>query len=322
VSGPNHTRPDDLLRDADLAMYRAKSNGKARCEVFDHTMNAHVAERLALETAMRRAMERHEFRVYYQPIVDLGDSSIVSFEALVRWEHPQRGLVPPAEFIPLAEEAGMIVPIGAWVLEEACRQATLWQTERCPDRPLLMSVNVSARQFQSADLLETVSDILDRTGFAPTQLKLELTESMMLNDVEWTVQRLRDLRELSIQIAIDDFGTGYSSLAYLRRFPTSILKIDRSFIARIGKDVEDEAIVRSIVTLARDLGMQVVAEGIETAEQLEILRGLGCDYGQGYYFSPPLPSHVAETLVGTSASAPGRGAILPLQPRSEIGLAS
>lgn len=312
VSGPAHSRPDDLLRDADLAMYRAKANGKARCEVFDHTMNAQASERLALETALRRAIERKELRVYYQPLVRIDTAAVVGFEALVRWQHPDRGLISPAEFIPLAEETGMIVPIGAWVLEEACRQVQLWQEERCNGRGLLLSVNVSARQFQSPDLVETVANVLEETGFNPTHLKLELTESMMMHDVERTIQRLDELKGLSIQLVVDDFGTGYSSLAYLRRFPISVLKVDKSFIWRLGTDPGDDAIVRSIVTLAGDLGMQVVAEGIETAEQLEALRVLQCDYGQGYYFSPPVPSHLAETFVTPSA-----GILLPvpLSPR-------
>jgi diguanylate cyclase (GGDEF)-like protein/PAS domain S-box-containing protein len=323
VSGPAHTGPDDLLREADLAMYRAKANGKGRCELFDHTMNAHFTERLALETSMRRAVERDELRVFYQPIVDLEDGGVVGFEALVRWQHPQRGLIPPAEFIPLAEETGMIVPIGAWVLEEACRQVQQWQDERCPGRALLLSVNVSARQFQSPDLVETVAEVLERTGFNPTHLKLELTESLMMHDVGRTIQRLDELKQLSIQLAIDDFGTGYSSLAYLRRFPISVLKIDRTFVNRLGTDPQDDAIVRSIVTLSSDLGMQVVAEGIETADQLATLRELRCDYGQGYLFSRPLPSEQAEEVVTPEAGVPWPAPIRPLPaPRGEISIAS
>ena len=329
VSGPTHTTPGDLLRDADLAMYRAKANGKGRCEVFNHTMNVHFTERLALESNMRRSIERGELRVHYQPIVRLDDESVVGFEALVRWEHPQRGLIPPAEFIPIAEETGMIVPLGAWVLEEACRQVQQWQDQRCHGRALLLSVNVSARQFQSPDLVDTVAEVLQRTGFNPTSLKLELTESVMMRDVERTTQRLHELKALSIQLVIDDFGTGYSSLAYLRQFPITVLKIDRTFVNRLGTDPQDDAIVRSIVTLSRDLGMEVVAEGIETPAQLETLRALGCDYGQGYYFSRPLPSAQAEELVtleaGMPTSAPGQVTPAPLRslpPRSGISIAS
>ena len=311
VSGPNHTGPDDLLRDADLAMYRAKSNGKARSEMFDQTMNAEASERLALESSMRRAIEREEFRVYYQPIVSLSDVQTVGFEALVRWEHPQRGLVSPADFIPIAEETGLIVPIGGWVLEEACRQMRAWQTGGLLDRPLMLSVNVSARQFQGKDLVESIGAVLERTGFDPMNLKLELTESLMMQDVERTIQRLHELKKLSIQIGLDDFGTGYSSLAYLRRFPINLLKIDRSFVGRLGMDPNDDAIVRSIVRLAVDLGMQVVAEGIETVDQLVMLQDLGCTYGQGYYFSRPVPAHQAHQLI---ASTNGRS-------RQPVGLA-
>jgi diguanylate cyclase (GGDEF)-like protein/PAS domain S-box-containing protein len=329
VSGPTHTTPGDLLRDADLAMYRAKANGKGRCEVFNHTMNVHFTERLALESSMRRSIERGELRVHYQPIVRLDDETVVGFEALVRWEHPQRGLIPPSEFIPIAEETGMIVPLGAWVLEEACRQVQQWQDERCHGRALLLSVNVSARQFQSPDLVETVAEVLKRTGFNPTSLKLELTESLMMRDVERTTQRLHELKALAIQLVIDDFGTGYSSLAYLRQFPITVLKIDRTFVNRLGTDPQDDAIVRSIVTLSRDLGMEVVAEGIETPEQLKTLRELGCDYGQGFYFSRPLPSAQAEELVtreaGLATPTPGLvtpAPLRPLPPRNGISIAS
>jgi diguanylate cyclase (GGDEF)-like protein/PAS domain S-box-containing protein len=329
VSGPTHTKPGDLLRDADLAMYRAKANGKGRCEVFNDTMNVHFTERLALESSMRRSVERNELRVHYQPIVKLDDETVVGFEALVRWEHPQRGLIPPSDFIPIAEETGMIVPIGAWVLEEACRQVQQWQEERCDGRALLLSVNVSARQFQAPDLVGTVASVLERTGFNPTSLKLELTESMMMHDVERTILRLHELKKLSVQLAIDDFGTGYSSLAYLRQFPITVLKIDRTFVKRLGMDPQDDAIVRSIVTLSRDLGMEVVAEGIETVEQLATLRALDCDYGQGYHFSRPLPSAQAEALVtpeaGLPAPAPGlvtAAALRALPPFGGISIAS
>jgi EAL domain-containing protein (putative c-di-GMP-specific phosphodiesterase class I) len=285
-------------------------------------MNEQASERLALESHMRRAIERDELRVFYQPIVRLDDASVVGFEALVRWEHPQLGLISPADFIPLAEETGMIVPIGAWVLEEACRQVKTWQDDHCADRALLLSVNVSARQFQGPDLVETVAAVLERTGFDPTSLKLELTESLMMQDVERTIQRLHELKGLSIQLAIDDFGTGYSSLAYLRRFPISVLKVDQSFIHRLGTGAQDDAIVRSIVTLASDLGMQVVAEGIETVEQLTALRALKCTYGQGYYFSRPLPAQHAEAFVTAASGVPGPTVIRPLPPHGGMSIAS
>jgi diguanylate cyclase (GGDEF)-like protein/PAS domain S-box-containing protein len=322
LSGPGHTGPDDLLRDADQAMYRAKANGKARCEIYDETMNEQVIERLALETSMRRSIERNELRVYYQPIVRLDNATVAGFEALVRWEHPERGIISPADFIPLAEETGMIVPIGLWVLEEACRQVQVWRDERCPGRGLMLSVNVSARQFQSPDLVETIAAAIERSGIDPRYLKLELTESMVMHDVERTIQRLHQLKALNLELSIDDFGTGYSSLAYLRRFPISVLKVDKSFVHRIGTDRQDEAIVRSIVTLARDLGMQVVAEGIETADQLDVLVGLGCDYGQGYYFSRPVPAHQAELLVTPAAGVPMPSPMRPRKLRGDISIAS
>jgi len=303
LSAPNHDCPDDLLRDADLAMYRAKANGKARCEVFDHTMNARVTERLALETSLRRALDRDEFRVHYQPIIDLATGEVAGFEALIRWEHPQRGLVPPAEFIPLAEETGLILPIGRWVLEEACQQIKTWQMLYDPEHRLTLSVNVSARQLQHQGLVETVADVLERTELDPTTLKLELTESLMMQDLDLTIDRLRALKALNIELALDDFGTGYSSLAYLRRLPVSFLKIDRSFVKQLGVDPDDSAIVRTIVALAHDLGMTVIGEGVETEGQFRELRRLGCAYGQGYHFGRPVPAAVAERML---AGAPAR----------------
>jgi EAL domain-containing protein (putative c-di-GMP-specific phosphodiesterase class I) len=232
----------------------------------------------------------------------------------VRWEHPQRGLISPSELIPIAEETGLILPLGAWVSEEACRQTRAWQDE-VTGRPLMVSVNVSARQFQSLDLVQSVSDVLKRTGLEPGCLKLELTESLMVQDVDRVIERLRELEGFSIQLAVDDFGTGYSSLAYLRRFPISVLKIDQSFVEKIGTDPQDDAIVRSIVTLAHELGMQVIGEGIETYGQLELLRQLDCDYGQGFYFSSPLPAHVAQSLLAAQASDEGRVTLFPLTAR-------
>ena len=297
LSAPDRDRPDDLLRDADLAMYRAKANGKSRYEVFDHTMNARVTERLALETSLRRALERGEFRVHYQPIIDLADGEVSGFEALVRWEHPKRGLVSPLDFIPLAEETGLILPIGRWVLEESCRQIVAWQRLIGPERRLMLSVNISARQLQHPGLVETVAEILEQTGLEPSSLKLELTESLMMHDLDLTIERLRALLALGIELALDDFGTGYSSLAYLRRLPVSFLKIDRSFVKQLGVDPEDSAIVRAIVSLAHDLGMTVVGEGVETDGQRRELRRLGCSYGQGYLFSRPVSADVAEALL-------------------------
>jgi diguanylate cyclase (GGDEF)-like protein/PAS domain S-box-containing protein len=301
MNGPGHQTPNDLLRDADLAMYHAKMNGKACCELFDQTMNSPASERLHLETSLHRALERAELRVFYQPIVDIVSGDVAGFEALVRWAHPQRGLIPPGEFIPLAEETGLIVPLDAWVLQEACRQFQEWQARH--SRPLLLSVNISARQLQSPSLIQTVANAIESTGLDPRYLKLELTESVMIGDVDLVRERLRELKKLSIQIAIDDFGTGFSSLAYLRDLPINCVKLDRSFIARLGTDPRDNAIVRSIVTLAHDLGLTVVGEGIELAEQLAALNELGCDFGQGFYFSAGVPADVAGGLLSTGLIA-------------------
>ncbi|MCC6174212.1 MAG: EAL domain-containing protein [Chloroflexi bacterium] len=302
LSDASYDRAGDLLRDADLAMYRAKANGRGRHEVFDHSMNARIAERLTLETSLRRAIERNELRVHYQPIVALEDGAISGFEALLRWEHPQRGLIPPGEFIPLAEETGLILPIGRWVLEESCRQVTEWQA-RFGERPLTLAVNISARQLQDPGLVDTVAAILRDTGFPPANLKLEITESIMIQDVDRTIEKLRQLDALAIDIALDDFGTGYSSLSYLRRLPVAVLKLDRSFVSRLGQDRKDEAIIRAVVTLSRDLGLQVVGEGVETSEQMRELWKLGCHYAQGYFFSKPLPGKAAEELVVKAAGS-------------------
>jgi diguanylate cyclase (GGDEF)-like protein/PAS domain S-box-containing protein len=300
MNAPSHRTPNDLLRDADLAMYRAKTGGKARCEMFDQTMNSPASERLHLETSLHRALERKELRVFYQPIVDLADGTVTGFEALVRWAHPQRGLILPGGFLKLAEETGLILPLGAWVLQEACRQFQEWQAQYA--RPLLLSVNISAKQLQSPDLVQTIADALDSSGLDPRCLKLELTESVMIGDIGLVRERLAELEKLTIQIAIDDFGTGFSSLAYLRDLPISIVKIDRSFVSRLGTDHRDNAIVRSIVSLAHDLDLTVIGEGIELPEQLGTLRELGCDYGQGFFFSAGVPANVAGELLRTGLS--------------------
>lgn len=312
LNEPAHTCANDLLRDADLAMYRAKSNGKGRCAVFHRTMNTRITERLSLETSLRGALERGELAVYYQPVVDLSTGVIVGCEALARWLHPERGVVQPGDFIPLAEETGLIVPIGAWILEEACRQAERWKREH--NLSLRVSVNVSPRQFESPDFVDTVTRTLAETGLPLHHLKLELTEGVLMRDVGLAVARLRELEEMSVQIAVDDFGTGYSSLAYLRQFTVSQLKIDRAFIARIGADPLDDAMTRSVITLAHNLGMQVVGKGIETAEQKAFLQAEGCDLGQGYYFSPPLPSQLVETLLLPDPAVHGRPTVVPRTP--------
>ncbi len=295
-SSMGYEEPEDMLRDADTAMYRAKERGAKCHEVFDKTMHSQVASRLQMESDLRRALEREEFFLCYQPIVSLDTGQLAGFEALVRWQHPERGLVSPAQFIPLAEETGLILQIGHWVLQEACRQMKAWQ-EMYPARfPLQMSVNLSSKQFTQADLIEQIRAILETTKLDAQYLKLELTESALMDNVENAIKQLAEIRDLGIELSIDDFGTGYSSLSYLHRFPLNTLKIDRSFVMSMNEK-ENVEIVRTIIALAGSLGMEVIAEGVETFDQLTQLRRLDCGYGQGYYFSKPVAAEAAELFV-------------------------
>jgi diguanylate cyclase (GGDEF)-like protein len=303
LSADRYEQPDDVLRDADIAMYRAKGQGRGRFELFDTEMLAHVVTRRELETDLRKALERQEFIIHYQPIVKLGIRRIVGFEALVRWQHPTRGLISPAEFIPMAEETGLIVPIGYWVLAEACRQIGEWHVQFPADPPLTISVNLSVRQCAQPDLVQKVAHILEETSLDASDLKLELTESMIVEDADSTSAMLSELRALGVQVQMDDFGTGYSSLGYLQRLPIDTLKIDRTFVNRMGKDDSGSEIVRTILALAHDLGMKVVAEGIETDEQLSELKSMGCEYGQGYLFTKPIDSQMASALLAKSLEA-------------------
>ena len=287
LSATGYDRPEDILRDADTAMYRAKENGKARYEVFDQGMHARAVSRLQLESDLRRAVEEKQFCVYYQPIVCLHTGRLAGFEALVRWNHPRRGLVSPADFIPVAEETGLIVPISEWVLQEACKHIREMQMVFPSHRSLSLSVNLSARQVAQSDLLDRIQSALATSRLSPHCLKLEITESVVMENAEAATLMFKQLRALGVQLSIDDFGTGYSSLSYLHRFPLNYLKIDRSFVSRLTTD-NDNAIVRTISTLARNLGMEVIAEGIETEEQYQQLKMLGCEYGQGYLFSHPV----------------------------------
>jgi diguanylate cyclase (GGDEF)-like protein/PAS domain S-box-containing protein len=298
LSTTGYTNEEEVLRDADTVMYRAKAGGSARYEVFDQRMHARVVAQLKLENDLRRAIERKEFRLHYQPIVSIESGRVTGFEALVRWQHPERGLVQPAEFIPTAEETGLIVPLGSWVLEAACRQMRAWHDLSPLHRDLKLSVNLSGRQFAQADLLERITRVLAETRLDPRCLQLEITESVVMDNAKAIISLMGQLRALGLELAIDDFGTGYSSLSYLQRFPIHTLKIDRSFISERGEDDRDNAeIVRTIILLARNMGKEVVAEGVETEEQFARLRELECGYGQGYLFSRPQDAATTERLL-------------------------
>jgi diguanylate cyclase (GGDEF)-like protein/PAS domain S-box-containing protein len=300
-SRPPHGTAEDLLRDADAALYQAKGAGKGRAIIFDAAMVNQAAERLDLETDLSLALRRGELRLYYQPEVDIATGEVAGMEALLRWQHPRRGIIGPAEFIPLAEETGLIVPIGRWALEEACRQARAWESLRQGRGPLVMSVNLSVQQLQQSGFVADVAAILRRTGMDPRNLRLEITESMLLDDVEPVIGTLTALKALGVQLALDDFGTGYSSLNYLTQFAADTLKIDQSFIRRLESDDGALAIVHAITTLAQALGMNVTAEGIETAEQLAKAQLL-CDHGQGFYFSEPVTGDELTRLLRRKAA--------------------
>jgi diguanylate cyclase (GGDEF)-like protein/PAS domain S-box-containing protein len=301
-AGPDD-RPDELLRDADVAMYAAKQRGKGSYAIFEPRMRTRAWARLELEADLRRAVDRGEFRVHYQPIIELATGRVDGVEALVRWQHPERGLVLPAQFIPLAEETGLIVPIGHWVLREACRQVRTWQEGLPGVGPLMVGVNLSPRMLAQPSLVDDVARILGQTGLDPGCLKLEITEGVMMQEGEATLATLRHLKALGVQLAVDDFGTGYSSLAYLQRFPLDVLKIDRAFVGSLGEGAEGTVIARTVVALAKALGLAVTAEGIETAEQAEQLKELGADRGQGYHFARPQPAEALTTLLGSGLVA-------------------
>ncbi|HEY9199949.1 MAG TPA: EAL domain-containing protein, partial [Gammaproteobacteria bacterium] len=278
---------DVLLRNADTAMYRAKEQGRNSYRFYTADMNARAFERLDLESKLRRALERNEFVLHYQPKLDLGSGYVTGVEALLRWQHPEQGLVPPGEFIPTLEETGMIVPVGRWVLHEACRQARSWRTAGLP--PLSVAVNISTHQFRRDDICATVREALATYGMPPDELELEITESALMDDIAHAAASIQQLKELGVKVAIDDFGTGYSSLAYLKRFAIDSLKIDRTFVRDICDDADDAAIVSAVVAMAQRLHLRVVAEGVETGAQLEFLRQQGCDEMQGFLLSRPMP---------------------------------
>lgn len=288
LEGAAGERPEDVLNNADMAMYRAKARGKACYERFDVGMRASAVARLQLESNLRRAAEREEFRLYFQPIVSLEDGVVTGAEALLRWQHPERGLITPAEFIPLAEETGLIVPIGEWVLRTACAQARAWHAAGHSD--LRVTVNFSARQFELPNLPELIRTVLKETGLAASALELEITESIAMEDVDFSREILTELRADGIHISIDDFGTGSSSLRYLKRFPIDVLKIDQTFVRDLTSDISDAAITAAMITMAHSLELKVIAEGVETEEQLKFLRSRRCNEIQGYLFSRPVPA--------------------------------
>lgn len=302
ISMSAQERPDDLLRNADMALYEAKYKGKNRYAMFDPRMNSRTWERLELETDLRRALESDEFSLAYQPIVELETGAVVEVEALLRWNHPKRGLLMPAQFLPLAEETGLLIPIGAWVLTHACQQVKTWQ--QSPEGShLAVCVNLSMRQFRHPLLNELIDQILKETGLDAHYLKLEIAEDVMMEHAESTTTILRDLKAMGVRVAVDDFGTGYSALGSLKRFPLDTLKIDRSFVHGLDRTAEDSAIVRAVIAFATALSMNVVAEGIESREQLHELRELGCRYGQGYHFAKPLTVSTIDAALRAAADS-------------------
>ena len=288
---------ETLTKSADTAMYQAKENGRDNYKFFEQTMNTRAVQRQSIEVGLRRALERREFVLHYQPKINLYSNLIVGVEALIRWQHPERGLMPPLQFLPIAEDCGLILPIGRWVLREACLQAQAWI--RAGLRPITIAVNTSALEFNATDFLENIRATLDDTGLEPRYLELELTESVLMRDAEFTDSVLHGLADLGIKLAIDDFGTGYSSLSYLRQFPIDTLKIDQSFVNRITSSPDDATIVSAVINMGKSLKLRVIAEGVETPEQRTFLLAQHCDEGQGYYFSHPITPEALATLLQT-----------------------
>jgi len=298
VFGNSHyKKANDLIRDADIALYHAKSEGKATYRVFDARMHTQAVNRLNLETQLRKAFEKDEFVLHYQPIMDIFKKQLVGFEALVRWQHPTRGLILPSEFIPITEETGLILRLDDWVINESCRQLSNWRNRFPEHFPLKISVNLSVQDLRAANLLSSIERSLSKTGLSGDCITLEITESMLIDNIHKTIDLLNQLREKNIHISIDDFGTGYSSLKYLHLLPADYLKIDRSFVSRMAEENRDYQVVNTIINLSNQLGVAVIAEGIETNQQLKWLEKLGCEFGQGYFFSKPLPASEIEQLI-------------------------
>ena len=287
-------------------MYQAKSSGKARYAVFEPGMNDRMTERVEMEVGLRIALEQQQFCVHYQPLIDLKTGHLSGVEALVRWNHPERGLISPGKFIPIAEETGLIVPLGYWVLEEACRQTMRWKETYPNYGPFTTNVNLSGKQLQKPDVVERVQEILERTGLSAKYLKLEITESVIMEDMEGAIAKLNTLRAMGIKLALDDFGTGYSSMASLSSFPLDTVKIDRAFISRLSTHPDADAVVAAIILLTKSLHLDVTGEGIETPEQVTILQTLGCDIGQGYFFDRPLNAGALEDRIIEAGTSFGR----------------
>ena len=309
-STAGYDKTEDILRDADTAMYRAKANGKARYEIFNPKMHTRAIEMLRMENDLRQAIEKGEIVPHYQPIVSLRSNKVTGFEALARWEHPERGVVSPIDFIPLAEETGLIVPLGMQIFEKSCNQLHRWQKMFADEIPLTMSVNLSGKQFAQKDLVAEIGKIIKEAQIDPECVRLEITESVIMDNAALAIEILEQLKSLGIQLSIDDFGTGYSSLSYLHRFPFDILKIDRSFVSRMAFDKSSRSIVETIITLAAKLNKQVVAEGVETIQHKDMLSELLCDYGQGYLFSKPLNSAAAEEFLKSQLDSSNEGQIV------------
>jgi EAL domain-containing protein (putative c-di-GMP-specific phosphodiesterase class I) len=312
LSTPAHTRPEDILKDADVAMRRAKALGGSRCEVFDEAMHTRAVGRLKLESDLRTALAERQFRIHYQPVMQLDTRRIQSFEALLRWEHPTQGLISPYTFIEAAEDTGVLVSIGHWLVMQACRQLREWQANDRSGQPINVTVNVSARQFADARLASDIQQALQQTGIDPSRLQLEMKESLAAADPKLAVTVLAHLKHMGIGVVLDDFGTGSMPLTGLAQFPVDALKIDRSLVREMQSDRATADVVELIITLAHKMNLKVIAEGIETARQLEHLQQLGCEYGQGYYFSQPLEPRAAllfmrQQLAGTRTSGAGAG---------------